>query len=347
MSIGKRIVLFLLTAVLITVFILYFGQTLLEVLTPILLAAIQAYLFLPFIKPLEKRTNRSAAIILGFAILTVVNIAALVILVPVFVEQIKAFSIVVPQYIENLSVLIEQYTQPVSSLGINLENFTLIGGIAKGIEDTLASFSPAMIISIVTTSFLIPVIMYYMLKDREKIKRIMLFLMPENIRTPAFFMFKNINRQLRDYIMGEFMIILLVSALMALALALFGFEYWLILGIIMGILNIIPYIGPVLGSVPILLIAAISGWDRFWLALILIVVVQQIDNLVIQPHIIANSVKIHPVIVLVCVIAGNSIGNLIGMVLAIPAYIILRIMFKEFYKYFTERKRKFPQLTRI
>lgn len=96
MSIGKRIVLFLLTAVLITVFILYFGQTLLEVLTPILLAAIQAYLFLPFIKPLEKRTNRSAAIILGFAILTVVNIAALVILVPVFVEQIKAFSIVVP-----------------------------------------------------------------------------------------------------------------------------------------------------------------------------------------------------------------------------------------------------------
>ena len=175
----------------------------------------------------------------------------------------------------------------------------------------------------------------------------MLFLMPENIRTPAFYMFKNINRQLRDYIMGEFMIILLVSALMALALALFGFEYWLILGIIMGILNIIPYIGPVLGSVPILLIAAISGWDRFWLALILIVVVQQIDNLVIQPHIIANSVKIHPVIVLVCVIAGNSIGNLIGMVLAIPVYIILRIMFKEFYKYFTERKRKFPQLTRI
>lgn len=153
MSIGKRIVLFLLTAVLITVFILYFGQTLLEVLTPILLAAIQAYLFLPFIKPLEKRTNRSAAIILGFAILTVVNIAALVILVPVFVEQIKAFSIVVPQYIENISVLIEQYTQPVSSLGINLENFTLTGGIAKGIEDMLASFSPAMIISIVTTSF--------------------------------------------------------------------------------------------------------------------------------------------------------------------------------------------------
>lgn len=347
MSIGKRIVLFLLAAVLITVFILYFGQTLLEVLTPILLAAIQAYLFLPFIKPLEKRTNRSVAIILGFAILTVVNIAALVILVPVFVEQIKAFSIVVPQYIENISALIEQYTQPVSSLGINLENFTLTGSITKGIEDTLASFSPAMIISVVTTSFLIPVIMYYMLKDREKIKRIMLFLMPEGIRTPAFFMFKNINRQLRDYIMGEFMIILLVSALMALALALFGFEYWLILGIIMGILNIIPYIGPVLGSVPILLIAAISGWDRFWLALILIVVVQQIDNLLIQPHIIANSVKIHPVIVLVCVIAGNSIGNLIGMVLAIPAYIILRIMFKEFYKYFTERKQKLPQLTRI
>lgn len=347
MGILKRIAFFVLAAVLITAFILYFGQTLLEVLTPVLLAAIQAYLFLPFVKPLEKRTNRSVAIILGFAILTVVNITAVVLLVPVFVEQIKEFSAVVPQYIENISAWIEQYSRPVASLGISLENFSLTGSLAKGVEETLASFSPAVIFSLVTTSFLIPIIMYYMLKDREKIKRIMLFLMPGNIRTPVFFMFKNINRQLRDYIMGEFTIILLVSALMALALALFGFEYWLILGIIMGILNIIPYIGPVLGSVPILLIAAVSGWDRFWLALILIVVVQQIDNLLIQPHIIASSVKIHPVIVLVCVIAGNSIGNLIGMVLAIPAYIILRIMFKEFYKYFTERKRKFPQLTRI
>ena len=190
MGLGKRIALFVLSAVLITVFIVYFGQTLLAVLTPVLLAAIQAYLFLPFIKPLEKRTNRSTAIILGFAILTVVNIAAIVILVPVFIEQIKAFSVVIPQYIENISALIEQYTRPVSSLGINLENFTLTGSITKGIEDTLASFSPAVIISVVTTSFLIPVIMYYMLKDREKIRRIMLFLMPENIRTPAFYMFK-------------------------------------------------------------------------------------------------------------------------------------------------------------
>lgn len=161
MSIGKRIVLFLLTAVLITVFILYFGQTLLEVLTPILLAAIQAYLFLPFIKPLEKRTNRSAAIILGFAILTVVNIARLLFWFLYSVEQIKAFSIVVPQYIENISVLIEQYDAAGLIIGNNLENFTLTGGIAKGIEDTLASFSPAMIISIVTTSFLIS--RYYVL----------------------------------------------------------------------------------------------------------------------------------------------------------------------------------------
>ena len=124
MGLGKRIALFVLSAVLITVFIVYFGQTLLAVLTPVLLAAIQAYLFLPFIKPLEKRTNRSTAIILGFAILTVVNIAAIVILVPVFIEQIKAFSVVIPQYIENISALIEQYTRPVSSLVINLENFT-------------------------------------------------------------------------------------------------------------------------------------------------------------------------------------------------------------------------------
>ena len=207
--------------------------------------------------------------------------------------------------------------------------------------------SPATIVSAISTVFLVPVIMFYMLRDREKIKKLSLFILPGEMRTPAIYMFRDINRQLRDYIFGQFVIILAVSGLTAAALGIFGFDYWLVLGLVTGIFNIIPYIGPILGSIPVLLVAATEGWNRIWLALILIILVQQIDNIIIHPRIISESVKIHPVIVLLCVVAGSNVGSFIGMVLAIPMYIVLRILFKEFYKYFSERKQKISQIGKI
>ena len=115
----------------------------------------------------------------------------------------------------------------------------------------------------------------------------------------------------------------------------------------MGIFNVIPYIGPVLGSSPIILTAITDNSDKALLAFILIIAVQQIDNLLIQPRVIGSNLSIHPAVVILCVVAGSAVSDLGGMVLAIPVYIVLRILFKEFYKIFSERKQKFPQINKI
>lgn len=333
-------------AFLILVFI-FFKKALFDVVGIVLISAILSYIVLPFVKILEKRVNRTLATALGFLILFVSVIAFFIFLVPVFLQQIKEFVYFIPEYIETLKKFVEELYVKVPFIKGVLSNIKINEGISQKATNIINGFSPGVFITYISTYLLVPVVMFYMVRDREKIKKFSLFLLPSKMRSPLVFTFKDINRQLRDYVFGEFIIILIVSALMSIALLMFNYDYWLILGLIMGIFNVIPYVGPVFGSIPIILTAALGGWNRILLAIVLIIVVQQIDNIIIQPRVISDSVKIHPVAVLLCVLAGSSIGSFFGMLLAIPVYIVLRILFKEFYRYFSEGKQKKPEIIKL
>ncbi|MBP5661896.1 MAG: AI-2E family transporter [Clostridia bacterium] len=315
--------------------ILLFARALSAAAGLLLNAAVQAYLFFPLVKTLEKRAPRTSAIFLAFALTLAVNITLIMLFIPVLTKQAQTFFELLPQYrekIDNLFAFLKDLPLPADILSFD-----------KAAD--AFSFSPQAILSFTATSLLLPVLMLYLLRDRERIAALCLFCLPQNWRGPVQDMAKEINRQLRQYITGEGLTMLLVSALTAMLLALFGFPYWLVLGAIMGIMNVIPYIGPLLGSVPIMLVALSEG--RVLTALALILVIQQIDNLLIHPRLISGIMRIHPAVVLLVLTAGGAAGSLLGMVLAVPTYIVLRILFREFYRIFTERKRNVPKFEQI
>ena len=318
-----------------------FKDAIFKIISLIISSAIISYLIYPFVKVIEKRVSKTVSIIIAFSIILSFFTAFVVLFVPVFKEQIINLLKFLPDYINKISELISKIPYAENFI----PSFEFLKNSVFNFDKIIKIFSPQKFISIISSSLLIPVISFYFLKERENLKKLSLFLLPHKARTPAIYILRDINRQLRDYVMGEFMIIITISFLMALVLFLFGFDYWLILGIIMGVFNIIPYIGPIIGSLPIVFTAFYQ--NKVVLALILIILIQQVDNLLIHPRIISDSVKIHPVIVLLCVVAGSSIGNVLGMVLAIPLFIIFRILFKEFYKYFSERKRNFLEISKI
>lgn len=333
---------FIILSVILFIWLLFtFKESIYNVISILASSAIVSYLIYPFVKRLEKRIPRSFAIILGFFIIVTITVALIVLLVPIFKEQIKNFITILPQYINNISF-------EISKIPFVKKFLPLTDYFEQSILNTdiiLEVLSPQKIISLISSLLLIPVVAFYILKERENLKKISLFILPGRMKTPAIYIFRDINRQLRDYLFGEFIIVIAVSFFMSVVLLIFGFDYWLILGIVMGVFNIIPYVGPFIGSVPIVLTAFYQ--DKVILSVVLILLVQQIDNLIIHPRIISDSVKIHPVIVLMCVVAGSTIGNVLGMVLAIPFFIILRILFREFYKYFSERRRNFYQFNKI
>ena len=343
----KRIkILCVISLLIIAVFALFF-KAFLSVFSLLAFSAMIAYLIFPLIYLFEKRMPKRLGICLGILFVCVLLFTSVMFFVPVFIAQLKNFFVSLPMYVEDLNNKINELSEKVPYVDKIINEISYDSGFNEKIMSILNSFDPSSLFKTITAVFLVPIIIYYFIAEREKIKNLCVFLLPSKIKSSTLYMFKEINRQLRDYIRSEFVIIISLSGLMAVALALFGFKYWLILGLIMGVLNIIPYIGPFLGSLPIVFTAMPDGKSRVWLAIFLIVFIQQIDNFIIQPRIISGGVKIHPAVVLVCVLFGSSIGNFAGMLLAIPAFIILRILFKEFYKNFSEINTKNSKISQI
>jgi len=319
----------------------------LKIVGLLLFSTVISYLILPLIKLLEKRITETPAVLLSFAIIGTAITAIIVLITPIFTEQLATLAGVLPGFIEGTRQSIIAYAEGVPLLKKLSESFLSENDIADMLFKHIYSFSPSALISAISSLFLSPVIVYYMIKEREALRGMCLFMLPGKMRTPSIYMFRSINRQMRDYISGQLIIIVIVSTLTSLALMLFGYDYWLILGVLMGAFNTIPYIGPVLGSIPIVLVALPLGQKKVLEAIIIIIAVQQIDNFFIHPLIISSTVKMHPVTVLICVAVGNKIGSFLGMLLAIPTFIILRILLCELYKAFAERKCKFLKMSKI
>lgn len=335
---NKKIpVMIALAVVLLILLLTVFG----EIATLVLLSFVQAYIFLPIVKFFEKYMRPSFAVLTSFLLTAVINVAVIILLVPVLLSQLKGFVAYVPEYINRINVFLGKI--PLLSQ-VQIPYNSIIGKIA---EVTVTSFSFGEVFSFLSFFLLMPVTVYYFLKDRKKIKNLLLFLIPEKIREPVYCTFSDINLSLRDYIFGETKIAVAVGALTAVLLLLFGFKYWLVLGLIMGIFNIIPYIGPIMATVPIVLSSLSGGIKKTVIGLVIAVAVQQADNLIIRPRVISNTLEIHPLTVILCVSAGNCIGNMGGTLLAVPLYITFRTVFREFYKIFSERKCKFRKKSKI
>lgn len=329
----KQTILFSLTA-LICVFIsaIFFS----EILSVILFSAVFSYLILPLVVRFEKNCNRGVSIICAFLFVFSLLAAIIMLFLPSLLNQTSQFLVGLPEYFENAEEFLAKFPF-LQKLGIDTEiikNKTLGLVIPKGEINFGKTFST------VTMWLLTPIIAFYFLLEREKIGDIFLFLLPQKIKEKSIYVFRKINSQLRDYVFSQVLLIIVISAISALLLLVFSFEYPLVLGLIVGIFNIVPYIGPILGSIPAVLIASTYGIKKIILAIVLMVVIQQIDNILVHPIIIGKTVKVHPLIVLLTVLIGNELFGLWGMMLSVPVYITLKIIFKEFYAYFSEKNLK-------
>ncbi len=140
------------------------------------------------------------------------------------------------------------------------------------------------------------------------------------------------------YIRGQLFEACIVGVLSAVVLYFIGIDYALIIGIITGICNMIPYIGPVVGTVLAIIMALLSGQPitAIW-AIIGMVVVQQVDNNLLAPKIVGDSVGLHPVFTMLAILIGGNVGGLIGMLIAVPVAASLKILISKWYTSHMER----------
>lgn len=235
---------------------------------------------------------------------------------------------------ENNSGLVDMIEKQIEQTAISLFDFGQISDVFYSMFDFLGGLFIA--------SFSISFITFFFLKEEGLLVSGILLFIPERYESGLKNVMQSIRSLLRRYFVGVLIQTILIAILVTVGFSLIGvsFNHAAIIGIISGLLNIIPYVGPLIGAFFGLLVGIIiylqTSLDMvflnflFWIGIIYCIV-QLIDNIVFQPVIFSNSVKAHPLEIFIVILAAGYMSGILGMFLAIPVYTIIRVVAHEFF----------------
>lgn len=174
---------------------------------------------------------------------------------------------------------------------------------------------------------LTPIFAFYLLVDLPHLKRVAEGLIPDAARPEILVLARRMNAAVGGFFRGQLAVALIVGVLCSLGLLIIGLPFWLLIGMVAGFFNMIPLVGPYIGGIPALVIALTTKEPitALWVVLIM-VAVQQIDNHFISPIVMHRVVKLHPVLVMLALLLGGTLGGFFGLLVAVPTAAILKIL---------------------
>ncbi len=190
----------------------------------------------------------------------------------------------------------------------------------------------------VITSILIPVIVFFFLKDGRRMKKVLITYVPNKYFETFLTLFHEIGRQISGYIRGQFTDAFIVGVLAIIILYSFGIPYAILIGAVAGIANIVPYVGPLLGITfgGLLVLIDTGSIVDFSKVVGMLAFVKALDDIAISPLVVSRSVNVHPLMVIILISFGGGIHGIWGMLLAVPLYCSMRVSFRILYKGFVE-----------
>lgn len=308
-------------------FVLYIGQA---IILPLIYALILAILMNPAVNYLlGKRVNK----ILAITIVLLVTTIALLALVYFISAQMVSFGEVLPQLKSKFNMLLSQSIDFISRT-FNVDQKTINGWIAKG-KTELSSSSSGLIgqtlstfTDVVLVFTLLPVYIFMFLYYKPLLLEFISKLSPPENKDSVGEVLVETRLLVQSYLSGLLLEAAIVSALNALGLFILGVDYAILIGLIGGILNIIPYLGGIIATaIPMLLALATKSPTTALLVLGVYLLVQFIDNNYLMPVIVASRVRINALFSVIVVLVGGALWGIAGMFLSIPLTGLLKVIF--------------------
>ncbi len=190
------------------------------------------------------------------------------------------------------------------------------------------------VVSVLSTLVIIPFAVFFILKDGRKMRKTLVSIIPNRYFEMFLNLLHKVDLQLGGYLRGQFLDSMIIGLLAIIALWVLGIKYFVLIGIFAGLANMIPYVGPVSGmviAVSVVILNNGSGQEIAWV-LLAFAIIQLIDNVLVQPLVLARSVNLHPLIIIFAIIAGGEFFGIIGMLVAIPVTGILKVLSIEIYQ---------------
>jgi predicted PurR-regulated permease PerM len=310
------------------------------IVAPLLVAIVIVYLLNPIVSRLTARgIPRALATILTYVVFLGVVAIGLRFLIPALADQVSAFARSVPNLLDKAQLSL---TNTLHRLGVKDSN---TNDVFKSLSPTGNAGSFISRIFSLTQSVLHLLVVWvlgivlsaYLLVDLPKIQRGAMALLPQSHHDEVKSILEQIGRALGGFFRGQLLVALFVGLASMLGLYIVGLPYWALVGGIAGLTNLIPLIGPFIGAVPALFIAFTTsssegllhldpGWRLAVGASLALLIVQQIDNHIISPNIVARTVRLHPVTVMLGLLVGGTLVGLPGMLLAVPTIASIKIL---------------------
>ncbi|WP_392565191.1 AI-2E family transporter [Utexia brackfieldae] len=313
-----------LAVVLILLFItLYFFHS---ILSPLLIAIVLSYLLeKPILMLTNRGISRTFAVLIVLLLFIAIVLLSMAFLVPLIWQQVVGLVSNLPTMLTSLnsflSTLPERYPELLSVDLFDAIINSLKSRLAQT-SNTIVQFSIASLlsfISVIVNAVLVPIIMFFLLKDKKMIMDYCLRFLPQNrklMRKVA----NEMNQQISNYIVGTFLQVLILSIMLYIPFWFFGLDYALLLAIMVGLAVIIPYIGIIIATIPIILIALFQFGvsPEFGYLMACYFMIQLIDGNIVVPVLFSEALDLHPIVIILAIIIFGGLWGFWGIFFSIP-----------------------------
>jgi len=311
--------------------ILWILYLLRDVIFIVLIASLLATIINPMVNYFEKKKiPRWAGALFVYLAVLLVFISVGIAIIPAIIAQSRLFIDQIPQFLT--SILNKIQSIQAGSQKEFLEIFN--NWLNKSPLNATSIFSIlGTVVGQVMSVFMVFVLAFYISVRKKGVRAFIDTLVPNKYKKFLTDFSESVQKDVGAWARGLLLICLFIGVLAYFGLLILGVKFALILAVIAGLTEVIPYLGPFIGAIPAVLIALTQSPTLALFVLILFVVIQQIENILISPYVMHKSIGLDPLVVILALLVGGKLAGPIGMVLAVPATTIIVILIRYYLKY--------------
>lgn len=305
------------------------------ILGPFILAIVLALVLDPAVNAAEqRRVPRALSVLVLYGLIVALLGAAVLYLIPLVREEFTALVTQGPSIASYLQDLVEK-RHVVSILGVPIDLRTAYDDSVRNLPGLLAGQLQSVVQNVfmlfnwIFQSLLVLLIAFFLVKDAHAIRRFFSDLVPRGYRSDAQQVAGEISSMLAAYMRGQLAICALVGLVTGVAMWVAGIPYSLALGIVAGATAFIPFIGPILGALPAVAIAAFVTHSTGKVVLVIVIyfVVSNVIYNFVSPKVFGDAVSLSPMLIIIAFVIGGYLGGILGLFIAVPVAATLRILF--------------------
>lgn len=314
---------------------LFFIYLIREIVALLFVSIVLSSAFDPWVDWLQKhKIPRAVSVLMIYVILISILSLIIVMIVPPIAEQIGQLAKNLPLYYERLALGVSEITdsgkQP--SLPETLRTLSVsLGETTKSVFSTITDVFGGLI------SFIaVLVIVFYMIVEEASLKKFVQFLTPVKHQGYVADLINRMQKKMGLWMRGQLTLCLIIGIMTYIGLTILGVKYALLLALIAGILEIIPFVGPIVSAVPAIFIGFSDSLVKVLLIIALYFVIQQFENQIIVPKVMQKAVGLNPIIIIVAILIGAKLGGIVGALLAVPVAAAMGVILSDIFPHQTE-----------